>query len=118
METIISINKYQKIFTKFGSGKINYKNINDVIFDKHKILDFLKQMVYCQLNLFYNCGVVHNNIHTGNIFIENNDDIVKIEHIDETFDYVYKKNTIYYNHIDKIHMVILIYFTNQQNCKI
>jgi hypothetical protein len=77
------------------------KNINDAIFDKHKILDFLKQMVYCQLNLFYNCGVVHNNIHSGNIFIENNDDIVKIEHIDETFDYIYKKNTIYYNHIGK-----------------
>lgn len=77
------------------------KNINDVIFDKKKIFDFLKQMVYCQLNLFCRCGVVHNNIHGGNIFVENNNDIVKIEHIDETFDYVYKKNTIYYNHIGK-----------------
>jgi hypothetical protein len=39
--------------------------------DKINILEFIKQMTYCQMNLFIYHGIVHNNIHANNIFIAN-----------------------------------------------
>lgn len=93
------INNYRKELIDIEK-KYN-TNISDICFDKSKLFDFLKQMIYCQINLFYKCGVVHNNIHSGNVFVENNDDVIIIEHIDETFDYVYNKSIIYYNYINK-----------------
>lgn len=75
-------------------------NIYQKIFDKHIHFDFIKQLVYCQINLYANCGMVHNNIHEGNIFYEDNNDQLKFECFDKVH-YVYNNGIIYYRNINK-----------------
>ena len=77
------------------------KSIKDVTFDKPKIKDFLYQMSYSQINLFDVCGIVHNNIHDGNIFVEDNNDEMIREYGNGTFNYVYNDGEINYKNINK-----------------
>lgn len=60
------------------------KNIKNTKFNKVSILDFLNQLLYCQMNLFVHHGLVHNNIHEGNIFIEDKNDDILYHHINKT----------------------------------
>lgn len=48
-------------------------NIKKYKFNIDTIYDFFEQMVYCQMNLFAMCHLLHNNIHEGNIFVEEKD---------------------------------------------
>lgn len=77
------------------------KNIKNLILNKNTYYDFLKQMIYCQINLFIAHGVTHNNIHEGNIFMENNNDDLIWKHCDEKCDYIYINKTINYKYINK-----------------
>jgi hypothetical protein len=77
------------------------KNIKNISFDKNTLIDFLKQMIYCQINLFACHGVTHNNIHCGNIFVENNDSELSFNYSSDESYHVYFNNVIYYRKINK-----------------
>jgi hypothetical protein len=75
-------------------------NIKQKIFDKEIYRDFVKQMIYCQINLFKKDGLVHNNIHEGNIFFEDNKDNLFRESNDKIY-HIYNDGVIFYNNINK-----------------
>lgn len=71
--------------------EIRYDNNINKFLTNEMLWDFLRQMIYCQMNLFIACGIVHNNIHEGNIFIEDNDKTLNYKHINKNI----KSNKIY-----------------------
>jgi hypothetical protein len=77
------------------------KSIKDIVFDKIQLKNFLYQLIYSQIDLFDAWGIVHNNIHEGNIFVENNDDELVRKYTDDTFYYIYNDGEIYYKNINK-----------------
>lgn len=79
------------------------KNIRNMKFNTNSVSDFLKQMIYCQMNLFCSQGIIHNNIHVGNIFIDENKD----------------KHEFNYKYINKIYKSKLCYILSDfVKCKI
>jgi len=59
------------------------RNIKNIRFDIKSLYMFLKQMTYCQINLFSRYGIVHNNIHANNIFIESKNEDISYTHINK-----------------------------------
>jgi hypothetical protein len=58
-------------------------NIKNMTFDIKIFYEFIQQIIFCQLELFIKHGIVHNNIHECNIFIDNINVELKYEHIDK-----------------------------------